>query len=475
MFTLIAVSGYYKINAASTNEGIETSIETKISIETSLEERLRKVLAEIAGTDKIIIIINTELYSEKEKKELQLKPKDQRSQMILPGVPVKENIGERKIEDLLAPLDLGKTKTMIKKINATIILDKGVSQGVVDIIKKVAVGLLGVDFERGDQFVIERMSFKQNPFYWNSLLYPPQLFYVVAIALFTFAIFSSILFLFNPFKIFSRSLVDVIASYVAVQKEAKSSESSFGGGSGNSGASFESVPGASAAVLAAGSLKDTEHRKPFWFIMPAEVNQLSEALKTEPAENIAVVMNYLNRDMASKIFSNLPVEQRVKVADLFSGVKQMDPEAVKSLEQKIKDTLNYSLGGQDILLGLLDYSDKDTQDRVLASLKAKSPEIAAKLQRSIFSFDDIANFDTNTLQLVLRRINLSAFAQILKAMPENFKTKVLSGLTEAARKRLQQEIELGRPISAVRIAEEKRKVVDAIRQLNTEGLIEIKK
>ena len=474
MFALLIARGWHnKVNAASPNEGIETSIETKISIESSLEERLRKVLTEIAGTDKIIIIINTELYSEKEKKELQLKPQDQRSQMVLPGVPVKENIGERKIEDLLAPLDLGKTKTMIKKINATVILDKSVSQGVVDIIKKVSVGLLGVDFERGDQFVIERMNFKQNPFYWNSLLYPPQLFYVIAIALFTFAIFSSILFLFNPFKIFSKSLVDVIASYVAVQKESKSSESSSGGGGNFQGISIEA--GASLAAHSAGVPKDAEHRRPFWFVMPSEINQLIEALKTEQPENIAVVLNYLSRDMASKIFSALGQEQRIKVADLFASVKQMDPDAVKSLEQKIKDTLNYSLGGQDILLGLLDYSDKETQDRVISSMRSKNPEAAAKLQKTVFSFDDIANLDANTLQLIFRRINLSSFAQILKAMPENFKTKVLSGLTEAARKRLQQEIELGRPMSAVRIDEEKRKVVDAVRQLNTEGLIEIRK
>lgn len=472
-FFILASTGYHKTFAAAIksggNEGIETSIETKISIETSLEERLRKVLTEIAGTDKIIIIVNTELYSEKEKKELQIKPAAERPQTVLPGVPVKENIGERKIEDLLAPLDIGKTMTMIKKISATIILDKSVSTDIVEIIKKVATGLLGVDESRGDQLVIQRMVFKTNPFSWNSLIYPPQVFYVAAIALFTFAIFSSILFLFNPFKIFSRSLVDVIASYVAVQKEANSNES-FGGPA-------QPIEGAAASANqgAGGIPADLEHRKPFWFITPEQTNQLGEALKTEPAENVAVVLNYLSRDMAAKIFAGFPADQRVKIAELFASVRQMDPDAVKSLEQKVKDTITYSLGGQNILMGLLDYSDKATQDKVIASIKTKNPETAARLQKAVFSFEDIANFDANALQLLIRRINLPAFAQVLKTMPEAFRAKVLQALTEAARKRLQQEIELGRPVSAIRIEEEKTKIIDAVRQLNTEGLIEIKK
>ncbi|OGS24991.1 MAG: hypothetical protein A2297_05790 [Elusimicrobia bacterium RIFOXYB2_FULL_48_7] len=468
---VFASAGHYS-TARAANESIETSIETKISIETSLEERLRKVLTEIAGTDKIIIIINTELYSEKEKKELQIKPVSQRAQTVLPGVPVKENIGERKIEDLIAPLDIGQTKTMIKKISATVILDKAVSQDIVEIIKKVATGLLGVDAERGDQLVIERMNFKRNPFSWNSLIYPPQVFYVIAIALFTFAIFSSILFLFNPFKIFSKSLVDVIASYVAVQKESGANEA-FGGGTQSAGAAAAET--AAATQAAAAIPADAEQRRPFWFISPVQGAQLADALKTEQPENIAVVLNYLPREMASRICAGFPADQRVKIAELFTGVRQMDPDAVKSLEQKVKDSINYSLGGQDVLLGLLDYSDKATQEKVIASIKVKNPEAAAKLQKSVFSFEDIALFDANAIQVVMRRLNLAAFAQVLKSTPEGFRAKILQGLTEAARKRMQQEIELGRPLSAVRIEEEKRKIIDAVRQLNTEGLIELKK
>jgi len=177
--------------------------------------------------------------------------------------------------------------------------------------------------------------------------------------------------------------------------------------------------------------------------------------------------------MASKLFADLNADQKMKVSELFSNVKQMDPDAVKSLEQKVRDTLNYSLGGDEILVKLLDYSDKATQDKIIANFKAKNPPLAAKLMKSVFSFEDIVNFSGETLQTVMRRINLSAFAQILKTMPEQYTAKIMEALTEAGRKRLQQEMELGKPLSAQRIIEEKRRVIESIRKLNAEGIIEL--
>ncbi|MFH2070320.1 MAG: FliG C-terminal domain-containing protein [Elusimicrobiota bacterium] len=450
----------------------QTSAETKISIETSLENRVTKVLKEITGSEKLIVIVNADVYSEKEKKEVKLKTEKQKPKMVLPGVPVKESIGDRKLEDLLAPLDLGDTKTMIKRMTATIMLEKGMSDSIVELVRKVASGLLGISPERGDQLIIEKIEFQRTQFSWSSLLYPPNIFWVIGIGLATMFVFTSVNFLFNPFKIFSRNIVDVISGYVAAQKERAANEDIFGGpGGARSGGQADAAlgtPAGSDTMAAAGS---SEEKLPFRFVRPENQKDVQEILKYETPENIAIILNYLDRNLSSRLFWSLPADMQTKVSIRFASARQLNPEDVRSLEQKVKDQLDYSLGGEDYIVNLLEYADVAAQNKIITHLQAKNPEFAKGIKAAIFNFEDIAKFDNTTIQSVIRRVNLPVFAQILKTMDDEFKTKIFGAIPEVARRRLQQEMELGRPVSEQLLRDEKRRVVGMIRRLQQEGLI----
>jgi len=89
-----------------------SDIETKIAIEKNLEERLSRILTEITGTDKLIIVINVQLVSSASEE-------NEEEEVVLPGVPLQEKLGLG-----LASLDLGDTAKNIKKLTAQII-EKG--------------------------------------------------------------------------------------------------------------------------------------------------------------------------------------------------------------------------------------------------------------------------------------------------------------------------------------------------------------
>lgn len=445
---------------------IETSIETKISVETSLENRLRKVLTEITATDKIIIIINAELFSEKEKKELKIQPQEKKA--VLPGVPVKESIADRKIEDLLAPLDLGETKTMIKKINATVIMDKNVPDEIVAIAKKVTTGLLGIDTTRGDNLVFEKMSFHENVFDWKSLIYPPTVFYVIAIILATLFVFFSLMFLFNPFKIFSRSMIDVFSGLVAAQRERAQSE-----GLGTQVSAAAALPESAAA--ASHGAHSPEEKKPFWFVRNEHEKFITNYLnKEDKGDTIAVILNYLPKDMASRIFAGLKPQMQTHVALRLAESKELSQEVVRLLEQEIKAKLDYSLGGEDMLIDLINYSDKQARTDIVSNLINRNPELGTRISELVFGFEDIMTLDNDSIQTIVRHVNLPIFSQILKTMPDDFKKKILASLPEATSKRMTQEMEMGRQISQKRIDLEKRKILETMHHLQQEGMIRMK-
>ena len=68
LLLLIHLSTYPLIHCLYAQKESKTSIETKIAIESSMENRLKKVLSEITGTEKIVVIVNVQLMSEKKEK-----------------------------------------------------------------------------------------------------------------------------------------------------------------------------------------------------------------------------------------------------------------------------------------------------------------------------------------------------------------------------------------------------------------------
>jgi flagellar motor switch protein FliG len=440
----------------------DTSIEKKLSIEASLEERLRKVLVEITGTDKLIVIVNAQLYSEKEKKEL-IPQEAKKPKTVLPGVPVKESIAERKIEELLAPLDLGETRTMIKKLSATVILDKKIPKAVVDIAKKVTIGLLGIDFSRGDELVFEQMEFYKSTFTYKELLHPPHIYYVAAIFLLLLFVISSMVYFFNPFKILPPSVVNNIINILRAGQE-KASTVGVGINEFYAAAAAPQLlplaPTASVNFTPLQRASSSENNKPFSFINSSNRDALLKILQSEPVEVIAVVINYISPEIASFIFNSLDVKRKNELSLYLSRMEKenISPESLRSVEKHIKERLEFFYDSKDTLVNLLNSTDKALQNSILNTLRQHAPEVFNKIRAEIVSFEDILSLPPQAIMAILQQVGYGAFSQLLKSSSAEVKDKVLNSLPEGIRQRLQQEIELGRPLTEEQINSIKRQV-----------------
>ncbi|PIU17678.1 MAG: hypothetical protein COT18_12755, partial [Elusimicrobia bacterium CG08_land_8_20_14_0_20_59_10] len=148
---------------AQANSG--SPLEAKLALENSLEKRLRQILSEALGTEDIIIIISAEMQEQSKKAAFE----------IMPGIPEKGKMGETSLSSSL---------TMVKKLSASIILDKSVSEEDTKLAIKLAAGLLGLPPERQDLISVEKMSFrKARPLSAADLLAPPHIWNVAWILL----------------------------------------------------------------------------------------------------------------------------------------------------------------------------------------------------------------------------------------------------------------------------------------------------
>jgi len=446
----------------------DIGVETKISIETNLENRLKKILQEITGTDQMVVMINVELYSEQKQQQ----PAAQKKQeMLLPGVPVKESAAEKKIAELLTPITLGEQKALIKKMTATIILDQSTDKEVEELVKQVATGILGIDAVRGDQLSIRKIQFKKGNFSWNSMFFPPFVFGTAGIALGVLFFFVVTIFFLLPFK---GGFTEVARALESVSKSGSTSgEGSAASAVGNAGlAMLTASAGVSSGM--GGEAKSGEgdgSYKPFRFVNSNNIASLVYVLKDAPAENVALVANYIQPDLIPEYLASFPDDVQSKVVGLLSKVNLWDIDTIKKSEEHLRNLMDGMVGGEQKIVSMVNYVDDDAREKIISAVNSQNPGLAAKVQAQVVTLESLSKYTQESMLAIYRSVNPSIFALVLKTAPAGVADKVIAALPPAAAERLKQEIEMGAQLPKGRLAEEKRRILQIIKKLEQDGVI----
>jgi len=123
-----------------------------------------------------------------------------------------------------------------------------------------------------------------------------------------------------------------------------------------------------------------------------------------------------------------------------SEVKQASEENVALAEAKIKKKIGYLVGGLDRFTGIMEQLDKDTRNEIIGSLEKESSELAGKIKRGVFTFENITELKDEELQPVLRHIKTEDLAKALVNAPAGVTEKVRHNISTGAYEALREEL-----------------------------------
>jgi len=471
----LALSLAILITARAFTVDFASIIGQKIALERSFEDRLRGLLEKILGTDRFIVIVNVEPETEstevaretwvQEKATGEVVRKEKK--FVLPGVPMREKLGEEKVPETLPPGGEMKReyekvvvlpKSFVRRVVVTIIMDERIDDALIETVRAVATEIIGLDVARGDQLVIKKQHFSEpSQTVWSTLRGSPIYWPLFATVFLLFLIF--------PIRIFLRGLARIFQTV-------RSREAPVAPPAQVLGPAIHLGPGAPGrAEEKIGEKMEEKTSHPFSFINQSNLRHLLYLLKDASAETISVIVSYLNPREATQVIASLPRDLKATVTEKVSRVRGLSPEVVDAMEADIKERIDYIVGGTEQLVQIVNEADKTTRDEILQSLREKEPELAEKVRKQIITFEDIANLDNVSFQTVLREVDLGTISLALRGSPEEFKGTVMGKLSEGAQAMLKQEMELGKPAGKQKIEEAQRRIVKVVRDLQKEGRI----
>ena len=216
-------------------------------------------------------------------------------------------------------------------------------------------------------------------------------------------------------------------------------------------------------------------------IIDLDSTSITNLLKEEDAQTIALVLSYLSAAKGSEVLMGLPERQREIVVEKLATLESTPIEVVETLgdvlSSKVGERVSRALnqtGGEKSAAAVLNAMSKDDRKKLLDNIDERQPDLVRSIRMKMFTFDDLQTLDVKTMQKIMREVDAGQLAIALKAATNTLRDAMLGALSKRAAENVNDEIE-GLPdnLSMRAIESAQNGIIDVVRQLETEGEISL--
>ena len=213
-------------------------------------------------------------------------------------------------------------------------------------------------------------------------------------------------------------------------------------------------------------------------ISSLSADEISDLIKDEHPQTIAIILLHLKTPVASDVIANLPDDIKTDVSMRVVSLERVNADIVDEVNEVFKEILNNKKssvanisGGVDKLAEILNQTDEISSELILSEIEETDAEMAAQIKQKMFVFEDLVLVDDRGFQKLLRKIETVELATALKAAPDEVREKVFKNMSERAGAMLQEEIEDLGPVRMTEVADAQQAITAIIQEMEVKGEI----
>lgn len=215
----------------------------------------------------------------------------------------------------------------------------------------------------------------------------------------------------------------------------------------------------------------------FSYLDAINPKQLSDFIKDESPQTIAVILSHMDSIGAAEVLNQLEEDIKVKVTMQMATIKDVSPDVVRTisvvLEKKLESLLSsiVDVGGVKVVADMLNRLGPKSQD-ILKNINGLDTTLATKIKENMFVFEDLLNLDSEYVMKILQNVDTADVAIAMKNATGEDMEKVTSAMSQRARNRFQEEFEMLNKVKIKDIEAAQRKMLDVAQKLIEEGVID---
>ena len=215
-------------------------------------------------------------------------------------------------------------------------------------------------------------------------------------------------------------------------------------------------------------------------IADMEPRNIFNLIRAEQVQTITFIVSYLPPEKAAQVLNLFQDEQRSQVIERLATLAPTPVEVV----EKVMDVLHAKLGvkqtramtqagGVTTAADILNAMEKNVSRTLLSSIEEHNPDLSMAIRKKMFMFEDLLLLAPQSIQRVMREIEMSDLSLALKKTSEPLKKLLLSNISRRAAESVQEELEFRGHVKLRDVEAAQFRIIDAVRKLEAEGEIDL--
>ena len=162
---------------------------------------------------------------------------------------------------------------------------------------------------------------------------------------------------------------------------------------------------------------------------------ISSLITNEHPQTAAIILAHLDSSLASATISELPEENRMEIVHRLATLDNISPSVIRDLDQALQAEFQNSsavsdnkLGGVEVVAAVMSSLDRNTEIAILTSMDEIDADLANKIRRMRFSFEDLIKVDDTGIQILIKEVNQEELLIALKTASDELKEKLYTNI-----------------------------------------------
>ncbi len=216
----------------------------------------------------------------------------------------------------------------------------------------------------------------------------------------------------------------------------------------------------------------------FDLVQSVPADDLAAFLAEEHPQTAAVILSQLPARPAAAALASLPAEQRGDVIRRLSTLTVPPPHALGALDAVLRERFGPAshagrADGVKQAADILMQSGRSTGRAVLDDLKARTPDLAERIEGLLFVFEDLARLDDRALARILSAVDSGALARALFGCDDALRDRLFGSVSERVGAGLREEIEMAGEVALADVEEAQRVVVGVVMEMADAGEVDL--
>lgn len=202
---------------------------------------------------------------------------------------------------------------------------------------------------------------------------------------------------------------------------------------------------------------------------------LANFLKNEHPQTVALIISKMNPQHAARVLSILPEDMSFDIIMRVINMNSVKKEIVDNVEKTLRSEFIGNLSktqkndANTMMAEIFNNFDRTNEARYMGKLETQHPDVAEKIKKLMFTFEDLIKVQATGIQTILRVIDRNVLTLAMKGASQPIKDLFLGNMSQRAAKILIEEIQALGPVKVKDVDESQTTIINKVKELAARG------